>query len=398
MQALLLLIHQFCYRVAPIGSVFLFLALTTLLTQPVQAESLEVTATVQAPLPTSPAIILSPSDQEHVTHSPLTVSGTCGDGAYVKVYNNGSSAGVGSCAGGTFAIQVSLAPDANELQARVYNITDNEGPQGPAVTVYYDVLQPSVPPPVETPLSLRIISVDSVPYTPGLTYSTSLRPTIKGYAPPYSEITIAFSPGDAACRSTTDAKGSWSCTLAASLQSGGRYTVRVSSLSPQNLVSTVPNFVIITSSTTPSLLQPADTRPPLTLHYEYNYMVYRVGQAWKGEFRVQGDTPPYTITVEWGDGTTTTQAVASPGAFTLTHTFTRAGSYQPIVRAADKAGNSTSLQVLVVVEGAKAGSFLSQTSTAILFSVVIILGLTIFAEVFGATSVLEIHHKKDKDT
>ncbi len=113
-----------------------------------RADTLDVTAKVDAPLPTSPAIIISPVDQQRFTASPITVTGTCGDGVYVVLYKNGVVAGTGACTGSNFSIQITLTLGANVLQAKVYNSTDNEGPSSPTITVYLDTIQPepSVPP------------------------------------------------------------------------------------------------------------------------------------------------------------------------------------------------------------------------------------------------------------
>lgn len=361
---------------------------TTFLSKESQAETLQVTATVPAPLPTTPAIITSPFDQEHVTTSPIVVSGTCGDGAYVTLHNNGAFAGVGSCASGTFTIQISLTPGANQLQARVYNITDNEGPQSSPITVYYDVLEPQPSLPIETSLSLRVSTVDGIPYSQGLTYRTSVRPTIRGFAPPFSQVTIAYTPNEYLCKTTANAQGQWTCTLVVALSPATAYSVSVSSVSPQGAPSSVPSFTIIPMIEIPSAIIPSPGAL-LRLHYTYNYKVYRVNELWKGDFSIDGGRPPYTVTVDWGDNKTTGQNVMSPGAFSLTHTYAQAGRYQPIVRAADQHGNTALLQLLAVVEGLESPpSLVSEVSTPILIGLAIILGITILAELLGATQIV----------
>lgn len=108
-----------------------------------QTYSYDVTARVPAPLPSSPAVITSPTDQQHVTDQTITVSGSCPADSYVKVFVNGTEAGVATCSGGAFSLPVTLAPGANTLTAKVYNVTDDEGPSSGAITVYYDA--PVVP-------------------------------------------------------------------------------------------------------------------------------------------------------------------------------------------------------------------------------------------------------------
>lgn len=113
-----------------------------------QSVSFDVTAKVAAPLPTDPAVITSPQDQDRFTEPDITVSGSCPNDSYVKVFQNNVLAGVSPCTGLTFSVATTLAPGANTLRAQVYNLTDDEGPASPAITVYYDAPQPPTP---ETP-------------------------------------------------------------------------------------------------------------------------------------------------------------------------------------------------------------------------------------------------------
>lgn len=112
-----------------------------------RADTLEVKATVPAPLPTSPAFITWPTDQQRLQTQVITVAGTCpADSAYVRLDRNGVFSGVGQCVSGGFQVQTSLSVGVNQLQARVFNFTDNEGPTSPPITVYYDLPSPVQPP------------------------------------------------------------------------------------------------------------------------------------------------------------------------------------------------------------------------------------------------------------
>lgn len=110
------------------------------------ADTIDVSAKVAAPLPTAPAVITSPQDQQHVTEATIAVIGTCPDNTYVKLYRGGAFSGVAQCESGHFTIQTSLSVGANQLQARVYNITNDEGPVSPPITVYYDPTTPTPAP------------------------------------------------------------------------------------------------------------------------------------------------------------------------------------------------------------------------------------------------------------
>ncbi len=106
------------------------------------ADTIEVTAKVSAPLPAAPAVITSPIDQQHVTDAVIDVLGVCPDNSYVVLQRNGVFSGVAQCENGHFTIRTSLSPGANQLQARVFNSTDDEGPASLPITVYYDQAQP----------------------------------------------------------------------------------------------------------------------------------------------------------------------------------------------------------------------------------------------------------------
>jgi hypothetical protein len=109
------------------------------------AEDINVTAKVSAAPLTDPAIITNPTDGQHFSSIPITVSGTCPNGSYVNVYRNGIFGGSVVCNSLTFELTMDLFPGANNLTAQDYNITDDPGPASPSVTVYYDAPTPPAP-------------------------------------------------------------------------------------------------------------------------------------------------------------------------------------------------------------------------------------------------------------
>ena len=134
---------------------------------PVKADDIQVTATVPAPLPSGPALITYPHDQNRFTSSAITVLGTCPNDTYVDLFRNDIFAGVAWCTSGTFTIPITLLPGANKLQARVFNITNNEGPASVPITVFYDLPPPTSVNPSVQPLS----SPPSSFQTPSLGFS-----------------------------------------------------------------------------------------------------------------------------------------------------------------------------------------------------------------------------------
>jgi len=228
-----------------------------------QADTLDVTAKVAAPPLTEPAIITSPHDQDRFVDPHITVSGTCPNDSYVKLYQNDVFVGVSQCINNGFTVVTTLSPGANVLKARVFNITDDEGPQSPSITVYYDVPIPPTPPPTN---------------------------------PPSSPVTQPRPP-------TTGVNGS----------TGG-------------------------------------LGRGMAIIGDYHYQVHYQGDMWQWPLSLSGGVAPYRITVDWGDGTTTKLTRPDTSAFIITHTYTKAGLYQPIVRASDSSGLGASLQLSAIVK------------------------------------------------
>jgi len=145
-----------CTMIVSLLSIVLF-------TSKVYADTLNVTATVPGPIPTSPAVITSPIDQTTFDTQEITVKGTCPpEGAYIILSRNNVSAGTAPCSGGTFEIVINLILGTNELQALVYNITNDPGPASTVVTVHY---LPSQPPTVPVQ-PLPVLQLPAPPISP----------------------------------------------------------------------------------------------------------------------------------------------------------------------------------------------------------------------------------------
>jgi hypothetical protein len=66
------------------------------------------------------------------------------------------------------------------------------------------------------------------------------------------------------------------------------------------------------------------------------------------DITVSGGTTPYTIILNWGDGTTDTHTVDQPGTYTFTHTYEKSGDYTIHGLVRDVLGATTVLQYAVV--------------------------------------------------
>lgn len=120
--------------------------LFTQITFQAKAADVAVTAAANGPLPPTPATITSPQNGASFSQIPITVSGTCPSPYLVKLFRNGVFTGSAQCQpDGTFTITTDLFQGENELQARIYNYADQEGPTSPAVTVTYNPPSASTP-------------------------------------------------------------------------------------------------------------------------------------------------------------------------------------------------------------------------------------------------------------
>ena len=113
--------------------------LLTAMTLQAKAATVTVTGVNLGDPPTTPAVITSPIDGDRFTDDSIVVSGTCPGGFYVKLLRNNVFSGSVLCAvDDTFTISTSLFAGRNDLEARIYNIANNEGPRSGEITVYYD--------------------------------------------------------------------------------------------------------------------------------------------------------------------------------------------------------------------------------------------------------------------
>lgn len=91
----------------------------------------------------------------------------------------------------------------------------------------------------------------------------------------------------------------------------------------------------------------------VTLTSDYARRGANPGQELDWPVTVSGGTPPYAISVDWGDGTASDlQSVSFAGLLTLKHVYNSAGTYQITVKASDAKGTEAFLQLVGVANGA----------------------------------------------
>lgn len=316
--------------------------------------ALGVTATVPAELPSTPATITGPGNAQHFSAGLVTVTGGCPASSYVKLYRNAAFSGASMCSSNAYQIQTSLASGANQLTAQVYNLTNQAGPSGAPVTVYYDPITVPLPAvPSEVPTTVSVVGVDNANYKKSARATTSDSPTMWGWAPPHSKVTVTFHSDPKTCLTQADGSGRWACTLASTLPAGVHH-VDIQAVAPDGQVFNFPTFQILVSLALPNVLapKPAD---PLVLRTDYQYTVHVGHQAAEISVDVAGGTTPYKVAADWGDGATTSLDRDAPGVFSVNHVYpsgaTANKDYPVIIRVTDQHGQQAVMQLSVVVKG-----------------------------------------------
>ena len=112
-----------------------------------------VTATVPGSAPNVGVVITSPVNGANLVDQNLVeVSGTCANGLFVVIKNNGQLAGSTICtSAGIFVLQIQLHPGNNTISALNYDSLNQPGPITPVVVVYLTVTTPVVEPAAPAP-------------------------------------------------------------------------------------------------------------------------------------------------------------------------------------------------------------------------------------------------------
>jgi PKD repeat protein len=257
--------------------------------------------------------------------------------------------GVAQCSNGTFQIQTDLLPGANSMQAKVYNVTNDEGPVSQPVTLYYDEVKLQPQTPATTPTNVWIENVGASPYHTGVSTSTSDRPTITGFAPPFSDITVTFHSDPVVCKTQADDKGWWTCTLQQSLPEGTHH-VEVWAYSPSGEKIPCPVFSIVVKLGLPNLLKSHGSKPPLLIITDYYFQTHYIGQPFRWNMTFSSGAAPYKLNIDWGDGNQSTVTRTDGSAFPLTHAFVPSKTYTVFMTVTDANGETAMVQLSAVVK------------------------------------------------
>ncbi len=340
-------------------------------------ESYTVTAKVPADPLTSAAVIVTPLDGSHFSTQAQSITGSCPDNSYVKLYQNNVYVGVSWCSSNAFQISTLLAGGSNLLTVQDYNITDDAGPTSSGITVYYDVPTTGGGQPggsssgggsqssgssnssannssVVAPVAIQVMQVDNnVPFNADGEQLTTQRPVFSGVAPPYADITVTVRSDPVICKTKANSVGFWRCVLP-SILPVGRHSVEVSAVTTDGKTLKAPKFYIRSIAQIPSSNQTGGAQSgQFTVSTQYQYTTHMVGQQMRVNLSIAGGISPYAITIDWGDGTIETILRASTSNSEITHTYkwinATAGSYTIKIQGTDSVGSISATQLIAVL-------------------------------------------------
>ncbi|MEJ0072547.1 MAG: hypothetical protein WDN27_00400 [Candidatus Saccharibacteria bacterium] len=114
---------------------------------------------------------------------------------------------------------------------------------------------------------------------------------------------------------------------------------------------------------------PADTAAPtvaapLLLTSDFHFQTFPSHQTFTWQLDLEGGTPPYTVTIDWGDSKTSKLSFPGDPVFSIQHRYAAAGYYPVVIKSVDNAGQThvTQLAALITDSSGKA-PFLNTASS-----------------------------------
>jgi len=249
------------------GNIFILLCtgmLLLTLTWKTSAVDYTVNASVPAAPLSDPAIITSPINGQHFSAKPIAVSGTCSYKSYIKLYRNDVFSGATLCnPDGTFGLLSDLSVGLNRLQAHVYNVTNDEGPLSPAVSVFYQPRFPS-PPSSSTPFSLSS-DYKYRGYKPGENISWSIG--VSGGSGPYA-FNVKWGDGTEANYVQMDTKD---LVMEHSYKKAGTYSVKINGADAEQATAFLQLTALVIGNQPPASIA-GTTKPPSINNRLHNWL------------------------------------------------------------------------------------------------------------------------------
>lgn len=101
----------------------------------------------------------------------------------------------------------------------------------------------------------------------------------------------------------------------------------------------------------------ADNQPPTVAHFQliidYDYTVQSIfgGHAFRLPVKFMGGSGPYTVTIDWGEGSSNSFKRSNTNSFDTSFIYERPGTYIVSIKVNDSIGQEAYLQFVVIVNG-----------------------------------------------
>lgn len=95
----------------------------------------------------------------------------------------------------------------------------------------------------------------------------------------------------------------------------------------------------------------------LIIDYDYTLQAIFPDTPFRMPIKFVGGTPPYAISIDWGDGTSDVFSKDATDPFTTDHVYKTPGYYTVKIKVSDKNGQQAGLQFVLLVNGKTTSSF-----------------------------------------
>jgi hypothetical protein len=89
--------------------------------------------------------------------------------------------------------------------------------------------------------------------------------------------------------------------------------------------------------------------PNLFIGSNFHYQTVLYGHTFSWSLDINGGLPPYSVTINWGDGQTTKMSISTDPEFSISHVFKKPGYYAVIVNVMDSGSQSSLIQLAALV-------------------------------------------------
>jgi len=269
-----------------------------------------------------------------------TISGTAEPGSTVTLSLNGTAiapTAVANAAGSWSITTAPLADDTYAITARVSNAIGNTSVDSGPYVITIDTAPPTAP--VITAVVDNVAPITGNVANGGRTNDTT--PTISGTAEPGSTVTVRFSGVAIAPKAVADGAGRWSVTAPA--RAAGTYAisaVATDAVGNTGVASAAHWITIdITPPAAPAITAVVDNVAPITGN------VFSGGRTNDTTPTISGTAEPGSTVTVFLNGTAIAPTALTNGAgrWAVTTAPLAAGAYAITARAADVAGNTSTL-------------------------------------------------------